>query len=375
MPPKKGEFPERPPTLAEALYGGKEIGTKPANHEQLLKDLNLGALIPKKDKEEKPKAPVGSEKTVATAKAVDAKPKTKGKVVKQIDAHIDTPLPADSPTTIGANYILPDQCEAVTNLQMDYILRRKTGLIQHILKSRVFSSLAFGLFSLVSYHKVGGYFNEHTFKNGTWNGVMSLWNNGYFTDDLFQLFFIILIMIAMFFTLLRYISSPFQEESVNVPKNFETYFNIKLDEYATLQNTEKNYNKLNSSDKAMVSFVKDNTFCIVYREAPVAFLVVSPTGADGKDLEIKGFGIRRVYIKSELLKDLIAMLFKRYIVGEKQRADSISVQLYSFETFDINIFKRAGFYRQKKESCGFLLSTFFGVTKDTYVFETDSIEF
>jgi hypothetical protein len=368
MPPKKGEFPARPPTLAEALYEGKEIGTRPENHEEILKSLNLDALKTEQDNEK--------DLTTKTVVKKEVKKENKKPVVHQVDGHIDTPLPMEVPSKIDSKYILPNQCEAITNLQMNYILRSKSNLVKSILKSRTFSSFIFVIISTIAYRQIGDYFTDYTFRNGIWIGIKSLFSNSYFTNDLFTFFYLVFFLIAGSFTLLRFISSPLQEEASNVPSNFEKYFNIDFNEYAALQNIEKNYNKLNKSDKELVKYVKDNTFCIVYREAPVAFLVVKPENGDtGKNLKITSFAVRAVYIKAELLKDLIAMMFKKFLINENDNINSISVELYSFEEFDINIFKRAGFYRQNVQSLGFFLSTLFGITKDTYVFETDSIEF
>lgn len=369
MPPKKGEFPERPPTLAEALYGGKEMGTKPENYEQILKDLNLDAL-------KKPDVKKEEEKSVKLVKSdKDKQQKPKSKPVKQVDVHIDSPLPAEASTTIESNFILPNQCEAVTNLQMDYILNRKSMFIRSILNSRVFSSFAFGLITIVSYYKIGDYFNEFTFKKGYLDGAKSLLKNGYFVEDFFTMFFIIMIIIATLFTVLKFITSPIQEEANNVPKNFESYFNVDLNEYATLTNIDKNFNKLSKTDKEIVKKMKENSFCIVYRDSPVAFLSWKQIeSTDGIDIKIIGYGIRRIYVKAELFKDLIGMLFKKFILSEN-KVNSISLDVYSFETFDINILKRAGFFRKERKSIGFLVSTILGITKDTYSFESESIEF
>lgn len=376
MPPKKGQFPERPPTLAEALYQGKEIGTKPDNYEQILKDLNLDAL--KKQEQKEPEKKVETTKVVTSTKPKQAKKETSLKAVKQLDAHIDAPIPAEAPSSINSTYILPTECEAVTNLQMDYLLNRKSAFIRSVISSRVFSSLGFGLFTMIAYYKVGDYFTEYTFKKGTWNGVKSLYKNGYFIDDAITMLFMIAMLVATFFTFLKFLSNPLQHEADTVPKNFEKYFGIDLNKYAALSDVEKNYNKLNKADKDLVKHMKDNTFCIVYRDVPVAFLACKQTKStsdDKVDVEISAYAVRRVYVKAELFKDLISMVFKKFVTNEKSNVNQISVDVYNFETFDINILKRAGFYRQKRHSLGFLLTSVLGMTKDTYVFESESIEF
>lgn len=376
MPPKKGQFPERPPTLAEALYQGKEIGTKPDNYEQILKDLNLDAL--KKQEQKEPEKKVETTKVVTSTKPKQAKKETSLKAVKQLDAHIDAPIPAEAPSSINSTYILPTECEAVTNLQMDYLLNRKSAFIRSVISSRVFSSLGFGLFTMIAYYKVGDYFTEYTFKKGTWNGVKSLYKNGYFIDDAITMLFMIAMLVATFFTFLKFLSNPLQQEADTVPKNFEKYFGIDLNKYAALSDVEKNYNKLNKADKDLVKHMKDNTFCIVYRDVPVAFLACKQTKStsdDKVDVEISAYAVRRVYVKAELFKDLISMVFKKFVTNEKSNVNQISVDVYNFETFDINILKRAGFYRQKRHSLGFLLTSVLGMTKDTYVFESESIEF
>lgn len=356
MSHKKGEFPARPPTLAEALYEGKEIGTKPENAEEILKSLNLN--VKKDDKKDVKKV---------VKKDIKKEVKQDKKIVHQVDAHIDTPLPMETESKIEGNYILPNQCEAVTNLQMDYIMRRKSELIKSILKSRVFSSSMIGLLTVIGYYKIGDYFNDYTFKGGLINGILGLFKNGYFVDDLFTLVFIILFLLVTVFSILKFLAYPLQNEGEQVPNNFEKYFNLDLNEYASVD-----LKKMNKEEKEMVKFTKEYTFSISYRESPVAFMVAKP---EGNNIRIIGYGVRKVYIKAELFKDLLQLLLKRFVIESKEKPERISVELYNFEEFDVNIMKRAGFFKEKSENIGFLISTVFGITKDTYVFETDSIEF
>ncbi|KAG0678193.1 hypothetical protein C6P40_000873 [Pichia californica] len=382
MAPKKGQFPERPPTLGEALYSGKEIGTRPENHEQILKDLNLGSLIPKKeDSKIEDSNKVITKKTISTATNTKSSKSSKSskevKSVKQMDAFIDSPIPVENPSTINSTYILPSECEAVTNLLIEYILYRRSTLIQSTIKSRIFSSFALAIFSMISYYKIGDYFTDYTFKKGLLNGIWSLWNNSYFMDDFITMLFIIGIFILGLFTSLKYLASSLQEEADSVPKNFEKYFKTDLTQYSSI-NIDKNYNKLNKKEKELLNLMKDNTFSIVYKDVPVAFLSVEQVESYSTiDIKINSYGVRRVYVKADLLKDLIAMLFKKFFTENESSKpiSSISVQLYNFETYDIDIFKRAGFYRKEKENLGFIMSTILGITKDTYIFESDSIEF
>ena len=352
------------------------MGTKPDNYEQILKDLNLDAL--KKPEKKDPENKTETTKVVTSTKPRQAKRETFSKPVKQVDAHIDAPIPAEAPPSINSTYILPTECEAVTNLQMDYLLHRKSAFIRSIISSRVFSSLGFGIFTMIAYYKVGDYFTEYTFKKGTWDGVKSLYANGYFMDDAITMLFMLAMIVATFFTFLKFLSNPLQQEADTVPKNFDKYFGIDLNKYAVLADVEKNYNKLSKADKDLVKHMKDNTFCIVYREVPVAFLACKQTKSpsdDQVDIEITAYAVRKVYVKAELFKDLISMVFKKFITNEKSNVNQISIDVYSFENFDINILKRAGFYRQKRHSLGFLLTSVLGMTKDTYVFESESIEF
>lgn len=386
MPPKKGQFPERPPTLGEALYSGKEIGTRPENHEQILKDLNLGSLIPKKEetekkieeeKEKKSKKIITKSNTKSNKPISNEKANNNVKSVRQLDALIDTPIPADIPSTIKSTYILPSECEAVTNLLMEYLLYRKSMLIKSILRSRTVSSLGFGLFTIIAYYKIGDYFTEYLLKDGILNAIIALYNNSYFLEDFFTMLFMVGIAVITLFSLLKFISNFLQVEVDNVPKNFEKYFNVDLDKYSKI-NIDKNFNKLNKDEKEIVKIMKDNTFSIVYKGVPVAFLVCEQEESYSSiDIKIKSYGVRRVYVKAELLKDLIAMLFKKFVTESTltKEVSTISVDLYNFEHFDIDIFKRAGFYRKKKNNLGFVLTSILGITKDTYIFESDSIEF
>ena len=364
MTPIKGQFPERPPTLAEALYQGKEIGNKPENADEILNKLGISSSDSNNNNNNNNK----SKEIVNTDKKITRQP------VIQKNSFIDSPIPQETETKIDAKYILPEQCEGVINLQMDYIFIRKSKMINYILRSRVFTSLLFGIISMISYYQIGDYFTDYTFSKGYWEGIKKLFMNSYFTDDLFKLVFLILIIIASSFTLLRYITSFLQEEGKSVPNNLNNYFPVDLKEYAALTNVEKNFNKLNKNDKEIVKNIKDLTYSIVYRDTSVAFLSLK---RDGKNIEIIGYGVRRVYIKAELLKDLLSMFFKDHVINEKKvgEIEKITVKVYNFEKEDINLFKRAGFYKIKGENIGFITSTILGVTLDTYEFDIDSIEF
>lgn len=347
----RGIYPERPPTLAEALYSGKKFN-KPENGDEILERLGLPptSSVPQK-KEEAPRRDLKKEPKKEPKKEKKTEIK---QVVKQVDAHLDAPLPDTSESKIHAQFIKPEECEAVLNLQMDYILKRKSDMIKFIFRSRFFMSLFFLLLSAVSYNRIGEYFNPYTMKD-----PFSLLKNGYFLDDLFILFFQVLLFIAISFTWLRIVSAPLEKESKKVAENAEQYFGCDIKQYASV----KNVNKPRKEDRDLVKQVKENTYCINYRDVPVAFLATTP----GKEVKIVGFAVRRVYIKAELLKDLLGMMFKSGV----RKAE---VELFNFEEFDIGIFRKIGFTRTKREkfSKWWILT---GVTRDTYSFDMDDIEF
>lgn len=320
----KGEFPKRPPTLGETYAKMNSV---------------------KKDKKGKD-----------TKNSKDMKnSKDTKKAVPQVKTFIADPLPEDAPTVIEAHYVLPSECEGVVNMQMAYIGRRKSELIRYIFKSKVFQSFFFGILSIVIYRYIGDYFSEYTFRNGIIEGMKSLFGNGFFIDDLIVLFFIIMIIIAVGFTIVKFSSGFLDVESKEVVNKFEEYFGCDLEEYAR-------------GDKKCEKFMKDHSFVINYRNAPIGFLIVKEFG---EEIVICGYAVRSVYVKAEILKDLLGMMMRKYIVeGNGKR---IIVELYNFEKEDIRMFKSVGFYKENSESVSWILNVF-GVSKDIYKFDAEGIE-
>lgn len=331
---KKGEFPARPPTLAEAMSEEKSS-----------------------DK--------SKDKVVANV----SKKEITRPVVKQVDAHLHEPLPADTPPTIDSNWVTPDKSEAVVNLQMDYILQRKSLLIRGILGSRFFSSLVIGIMGIVTYNKLNGYISDYLLKDGYIAALFKLFRNNYFLDDLVSVLLIFISIFAVCFVFVKYQSAWLQGESESVAANMEQYFNADLTKYSTI----KNIQKPKKDEKELIQFFKANSVVIDYRKAPIAFLIKKPIEGEENSFEIISYGIRRVYVKANMLKDLLGLSFKKLV--EDDQDFKMMIKIYSFETADVEMLKKAGFVKVKSEKFSFILSNFLNMSYDTYEFELNAIEF
>lgn len=304
----KGEFPARPPTLGESL----------------------NAELDKRNVK---------------------------KAVPQVKTYIEDPLPEDKPTTIGAHYVLPNECEGIVNMQMAYIGRRKSQLIKYIFKSKIFQGFFFGSLSVLSYHYVGDYFSEYTFRKGLISGIKSLFGNGFFIDDLILLFFAIMFVIAITFTIIKFSTGFLEVEMKEVVNKFDDYFGCDLDVYAR-------------GDKKLEKYMKEHSFVINYREVPIGFLIVKEED-EGEVIKICGYGVRSVYVKAEILKDLLGMMMRKFIVEKGKK--SVLIEIYNFEKEDIKMLKSVGFYKESSKSVNKILNLF-GISKDIYKFDAEGIE-
>lgn len=367
MAPKKGEFPARPPTLAEALYGNTEIETTLANGNSNSKDLNLGAL----ENTKKEKATVVEKKEQKIQKNL----KPVKSIVAQQEASLSQPLPQEASSDLINGFVLPTQSEAITNLQMDYLLQRKSLLIRYIASTRTFTSVVTVIVGVLGYWKLNGYMSDYLFKDGYFQAVKSLFNNSYFLDDFSHLVLYLVLLVTSFFMFAKMQSGFLQFESEDVPKNFQNYFNIDMSDYATVKHPD-NFKKLNKDEKEMVKFMKEYSVCLNYRDHAVAFMIDRPKDKVENEkipsFEIIGYGIRRVYVKAGMFKDLLGLTLRNLV--QKHQDFNVSIKIYNFEEADISVLRKAGFVKSGSEKLG-LLTLLFGVTKDTYVLETDNVEF
>lgn len=330
---KKGEFPARPPTLAEAMEDAKVFDNS----------KDEVAAVPKKE--------------------------IKRPTVKQIDAHLNEPLPADAPPIIDSNWVTPDKSEAVINLQMDYILQRKSLLIRSILGSRFFSSLVIGILAMVTYKRLNGYISDYLLRDGYISAIFELFKNSYFVDDLVNVSFTFIFIFAACFIFVKYQTAWFQTESEEVVDKMEDYFNGDLKKYSTI----KNFQKPKKDEKELINFFKTNSVVIDYRNAPIAFLITKPIKDEENSFEITSYGIRRVYVKAEMFRDLLGLTLKKFVDSKKDF--KVMIKIYSFETLDVKLLTKAGFVKTNSEKFSFILSNFLNMTYDTYEFELNSVEF
>lgn len=330
---KKGEFPAKPPTVAEMSAAQEKTEKKDA--------------------------------AVAVAKAS----------VKQQPLNLDEPLAAEEPAVIGSNYITPEKCSAVVTLQMDYILQRRSVLIRAILGSRVFSSTVIGFLAVLAYRKFNGYISDYLLRDGYWAAIKTLSGNGYFLDDLVSMLLTIVVVFSTVFVFLKFQTAWLQTESEAVPANMDKYFGQNLDEYATV----KNIAKPKKEDRAIVNHFKQNSVVIDYRNSPIAFLVKKPVNdAEHKDAqhpvyEITGYGVRRVYVRADMLRDLLGLTVRQLLQTHDEA--TLRLKLYSFEEHDAAILRRAGFVLARSESFSRVLSGVFQMTLDTYELSLGGVEF
>lgn len=327
---KKGEFPAKPPTMAEAMGEGKTENK--------------------------------SDNKVASAQT-PPRPS-----VKQVDAHLNEPLSADAPATIESGWITPDKSEAIVNLQMDYILQRKSLLTRAILGSRFFSSVVIGIMGVIAYYRLNEYVSDYLLKDGYFAAAKALLSNSYFLDDLVNVVFTYIFLFTACFITIKYQIAWLQRESEEVKDNMETYFNADLSIYSTVKNVQKP----KKDEKDMVHFFKANSVVVDYREAPIAFMVIKPVEGEDNSYEITAYGVRRVYVKAEVFADVLGLTLKKLV----NKGDfKIKVKLYSFETLDAKVLRKAGFVKSRSESFSFFLSNFLNLTLDTYEFELNAVEF
>ncbi|KAG7750111.1 hypothetical protein KL911_004843 [Ogataea haglerorum] len=283
----------------------------------------------------------------------------------QKSASLDAPLEMNKPSTITSTPILPDLAEPVTNLQMDYLLYKKSVLTKALFKSKAVVSLLIGAFAGLFYRKFGPYCTPYNFRNGTLEGILSIFHSPFFVQDAFYL----VLSTAMIFSatlVAAWLQTNFLRDAAEeVPKHMEQYFGLDLEEYARSAVKSK-LRKVPADVKQKVKFMEKHSLVVQYRETPIAFIVQQKESESS--FKITGFAVRRVYIKSGILADLLDWAKKQ--VGPKQ---SSSVTVYSFETFDIDILRGSGFKLLRREPLdSFVLGTLFGITRDTYIYEGSS---
>ncbi|KAG7877719.1 hypothetical protein KL905_004352 [Ogataea polymorpha] len=283
----------------------------------------------------------------------------------QKSASLDAPLEMNKPSTIESMPILPDLAEPVTNLQMDYLFYKKSLLTKTVFKSKAVASLLVAAFAGLFYRKFGPYFTPYNFRNGTIEGLYNIYHSPFFIQDAFYLVSSTFMIFSATLVAAWLHTNFLKYEAEEVPKHMEQYFGLDLEDYAK-SSVKSKLRRVPADIKQKVKFMEKHSFVIQYRDTPVAFIVQQKKS--DSSFKITGLGVRRVYVKSKILADLLDWAKKQLSPKE-----STSITVYSFETFDIDILKESGFELLRKEPLdSFVLGTLFGITRDTYVYERSS---
>lgn len=286
----------------------------------------------------------------------------------QLDPSLDMPLPVEQVAKLDVSYVTPNTSEATLNLQMDYIMNRKTVLSKWLFRAPVTLSITFGLISILLYHEFGSWISPYTFRDGFIEGMQRLLSNPMFRDDLIEMVCLLCLLIGIVWGCANYCTFFLATEAQEVPKNQEKYFGINLEKYSQLANKTK----LADSEQKMVDFMESHSYGVVYRKTPIAFLVTQDITDNEKSIvrQITGYGIRRVYISAGVLEDLLTFLL-RSMKKETGRRRKAIIEILSFESFDESVIKKVGFTLEKEEPTdeSWALDSLYGVKKRTYAYE------
>ncbi|GMG00391.1 hypothetical protein B5S33_g2861 [[Candida] boidinii] len=322
-------------------------------------------------------------------------------MVEQKDANLRAPIPIENEATIDSKSILPSYSEAVVNLQMDYLLNKKSILTKYLFKSKLTISFCFVISSIVINHFIGDYLSAYNFRDGYWDGFIYLIkNNDFFFQDLLSTVTGICFVFSLTGGLLFYNTYFLKEMSDEVPNNYDQYFGTDMKDYSQIElfstsstskpNKSNKLNKLSSNEKKIVNKMKDNSYLIVYRSIPVAFILLQEEESNKKTIKssdedtdkvdennnetlnfkVTSLGIRRIYIQSDMLLDLIGCQIKKILENpnyKKIKNFNIQIELYSFEEHDIKLLKKIGFKKLSESKLNdFLIGSIYGVTSQIY---------
>lgn len=319
-------------------------------------------------------------------------------MVVQEDANLREPIPIENEATIDSKSILPSYSEAVVNLQMDYLLNKKSILTKHLFKSKLTISFCFVISSIVINYFIGDYLSAYNFRNGYWTGFVYLIRyNDFFFQDLFSTITGICFVFSITGGFLFYNTYFLKEMSDEVPNNYELYFGTDMKDYSQIElfssSNPNKLNKLSSNERKLINKMKDNSYLIVYRSIPVAFLLLKEEEENNKksikssdedkssdkikekdnetiNFKITSLGIRRIYIKSDMLLELIGCQIKKILNNsnyKKIKNFNIQFDLYSFEEHDIKLLKKIGFKKiSESKFDSILIGSIYGITTETY---------
>lgn len=286
----------------------------------------------------------------------------------QMDARLKQPLPVEQVPNLDVSYLTPNVSEACVNLQMDYILNRKSILTKWLFKSPLAISVLFAVFAIVYHYKLQDYLSAYAFKDGFLPALEKLFKNPNFRNDSIEALGAIGLATAVEWTFLIKATDWLRYESKRVPDHQKEYFGIDMSEYGALANKKR----LNKEDKSQVQFMKTNSVSVIYRETPIAFIVkqVVDETDDKIEYKITGLGVRRVYVSAGVLEDLLTCTIRELKKVENKDV-KCTLELYSFEEFDEKIATNLGFKLIKEQltTKDLTLRLLFRVSKNTYQYE------
>ncbi|GME73287.1 unnamed protein product [Ambrosiozyma monospora] len=324
-----------------------------------------------------------------------------------------TPISKEAPPTIATKYIRPNNVGIAINLQMDYLLMKKSQLMKFLLGSKITLSVMITILSYLANDKLASYYSVYNFppERETWKSILQLFLIDMFKEDLFNFLLQSALTIGLTCVALYFKTGFLKFESDDVPKNLERYFGT---DFSIFQKTNS------PNDKAFKNLDKQlqkESKVISYREVPIAFIVKqdkavveklkskseeqkqkkksktnnktgSGAGTGNKDetgsetnvtktskktttatstsedgaYQVTGLGIRRVYIKSGILNELLLLEMKDPSVKK------LYMDVYSFEKQDIDILTNAGFVLESETTLtDFVLGGIFRISVKHFV--------
>lgn len=253
-------------------------------------------------------------------------------MVAQKDAQLDKPLDKEAPPTIFSTNLTPEYATAALNLTIDFQRQKQSIANSYILKHRL--TLTTVLLAIVSF---GYYRLAWIYRRGGWDLVKKS------NDATFSVFIFAFLFSTCYFSLASRPTSILRERADSIVKNTEEIFGVDLNKFANLVPTlGKNKGELAKGE---------NTQIIVYRDTPIAIISVLPVAELSSDEEfvvkITGIGIRKVYLKSGILQDLIDWAIKRAqkLNTKKAKRLTVLVEALSVDAALISVLKDKQFQK------------------------------
>ncbi|QLG74746.1 hypothetical protein HG535_0H00710 [Zygotorulaspora mrakii] len=280
----------------------------------------------------------------------------------QVDASLDQPLDVDAPPTIYGTKVKPELCSAAMNLAMDSV-KQQQSLSNKFMIKHPFTGFILLIATVI--YLAPRIILPRNIKSGSITGF--LYQLVHFNVYNFGTALAIVSLTGMcLFTVYSRISEFFFKTKLSeiTDNSGEKIFGVDLRKLAT------------KDKKALSSKQNDNTYIIIYREAPIALISIKEndtlSSKEALVVSISTVGCRKVYIKSGIMEDLLdwAMLRTKTINKEGNYGQSMKllISVYSFETDLKHILKRKGFtlVQSTKSVESRLLGGLFGARKELW---------